>query len=463
MQDPQRLFEQQKAAFLRDPYPTYRTRLDRLARLDRLVTRYASRFEEAISADFGYRSACETQLAELVGVRTEIQTARKSLKRWMRDQRAASHPLLWSARNTLRAQPRGVVGNVSPWNYPLLLSLQPVVSALAAGNRVMLKVSERVPAFGALLAEAVAETFSPEEFAVVLGDVETAKAFCALPFDFLVYTGSSAVGSAVMQSAARNLTPVLLELGGACQAVIAPDARFEHAVERILVGKYLNAGQTCIAPNTVWVNARGIDTFVNEVKRQSARLIPDATALTSVVSDDHVKRLDGLLTEAQERGAWIVPVREAFETPAHPRQRIPVLVIDPPADCRICREEIFGPVLLVKTYLDIECVTEDVKRAHRDQLALYWFDENRPRMQRVAKELSAGGITFNDTLLHAAQVSLPFGGVGRSGMGAYHGAYGFDAMTHWVPVTEQRRGNFWRLLNPPYSRWIRRCLQWMTR
>lgn len=462
MNELSRLFEAQKEAFLNDPNPTYRVRLDRLNRLERMLGRYAERFEQAVCRDFGYRSAVETQLSELVGLKTEIQTARRQLKRWMRPVRQNVHPLLANASNRLHPQPRGVVGNVSAWNYPLLLSLQPMVSALAAGNRCMIKVSERVPETAAMLRQCVAEFFGPDEMAVVEGDAEVAKAFCALPFDLLVYTGSSPIGSSVMKSAAQNLTPVVLELGGACQAVIAPDARFERAIERLLVGKFLNAGQTCIAPNTVWVHARGVEAFVREVQRQSAKLIPDASALTSIVSDAHVSRWEALVEEAKAAGAWVAAVREPFDRLMHARQRIPVLIVDPPLECRVCREELFGPILLVRSYCEIEQVLDEIKRWHRDQLALYWFDEDERRIERVTAQLGAGGMTINDTLLHAAQVSMPFGGVGRSGMGAYHGAYGFDAMTHWVPVTRQARTSLWRWLNPPYSELVKKYLKWFT-
>lgn len=463
MNELQRVFDEQKKAFLNEPNPTRAVRLDRLKRLEQMLGRYAQRFEEAVSRDFGYRNAVETQLAELAGLKSEVQTARRELKRWMRPVRQGRHPLLMSARNALYPQPRGVVGNVSAWNYPLLLSLQPMVAALAAGNRGMIKVSERAPETAATLQRAVAEFFAPEELAVVQGGVDTAKAFCALPFDLLVYTGNSSIGSSVMKSASSNLTPVILELGGACQAVIAPEARFERAIERLLVGKFLNAGQTCIAPNTVWVHARGVETFVEHVRRQSARLMPDASALTSIVSDTHVRRLEGLIDEARAAGAWVVEVREPFERVLHERQRIPVLVIDPPSDCSIWKEELFGPILLVKSYCDIERVIDEIKREHRDQLALYWFDENEERIGRVTQALSAGGVTINDTLLHAAQVTMPFGGVGRSGMGVYHGAYGFDAMTHWVPVTRQGQFSPWRWLNPPYANVVKRYLKWFTR
>ena len=446
------VFAIQKKAFLDDPNPDWATRADRLKRVRAMVRRYKLDFAEAIESDFGVRDARETLLAEVVPLFNEIRHLLLRGWFWMRPQRPGRSLVSPFGRNRLIQQPRGVVGNIAPWNYPLQLALLPAVDALAAGNRVMIKVSEAVPRFGGLLARAVSEYFKPEEMAVFYGDVEQAKAFSRLPFDALIYTGGGGVGRQVMAAASQNLVPVLLELGGKCPAVIAPDARFESAVHSILCGKLLNAGQTCIAPDTIWVTERALDTFIRVARKQAARICPAPDSFTSVVNARHFVRLETIVNDARNKGARIEPLF-AKAPDRHSRQMAPVLVINPPEDARILSEEIFGPPILVRTYESVGDVIEKLQKTDRDPLALYWFDTNARRISRVKQLLSAGGMTVNGTLVHAAQPQMPFGGVGESGMGTYHGRSGFEAMSHRMPVSELSRLDAMRLIEAPYG-WL---------
>ncbi|MBQ9240008.1 MAG: aldehyde dehydrogenase family protein [Duodenibacillus sp.] len=460
--DVREVFAAQKKAFADDPNPAWPVRADRLKRLKAMLRAYRQAFAEAIETDFGVRDERETLLAEVVPLFAEIREMLLWGRFWMRPQRPGRFILSPLASNRLVQQPRGVIANIAPWNYPLLLSLLPAVDAIAAGNRVMIKVSESVPRFAKTLQKAVSEYFRTDELAVFTGGAEQAKEICRLPLDTIIYTGGGAVGREVMASAAANLVPVILELGGKCPAVIAPDARFEQAVRRILRGKFLNAGQTCIAPDTVWVTERALEAFVRIARKQAQKLCPDPAAMTSIVNAKHFVRLESLVNDARVHGAR---VEQLFTGDARlsGQQMAPVLIINPPEGSRVLSEEIFGPPLLVRTYESVGDVIEKLQKTERSPLALYWFDRNAKRIQRVKRDLSAGGITVNDTLQHAAQTSMPFGGVGESGMGVYHGRYGFEALSRRVPVSEQSRLNGLALFDPPYGRVASAILRLLAR
>lgn len=448
------LFARQREAFARDPYPSYEKRLEHLSRMRELLQQHGDRLAQAISADFGNRSLHETALAETFFVLAGIAHTRKHLKGWMKARRVPTsfHSLPGTSR--ILPQPVGVVGVVSPWNYPLQLALAPAAVALAAGNRVLVKPSEVTPTFSALLAELVAQFFPPDECAVVLGAAEVGKTFVSQPFDHLFFTGSTAVGRHVAMAAAANLTPVTLELGGKSPAIIDPSADLAQAAARIAGGKLLNAGQTCIAPDYVLVPRAQRDAFVAAFTQAAQRMYPRLDAnpdYTSIVNERHYARLRGLVEDAQRRGAKAVRVEPQGEQeqPALRKLR-PTLLLDVQPDMAVMQEEIFGPVLPVIAY---DAAEEPIAfiNARPRPLALYWFGTDADRRQAVLTRTHAGGVTINDVLLHIAQENLPFGGTGDSGIGAYHGEYGFRLFSKEKPVFVQSRWAGSDMLRPPYG------------
>lgn len=452
--DLHRLFGLQRAAFARERYPSYKVRQDRLARLKALVTKNEARFAAAVDSDFGDRSEHETRLAELYIVAAEIADAQRQLKRWMRAERVATPLHLMPGRARIERQPRGVAGIVSPWNYPVQLALAPALGALAAGNRVLLKPSELTPATSALLRELIAANYAEDEFAVVLGNADVGRAFTHLPFDHLFFTGSTAVGREVARAAAENLTPVTLELGGKSPALFAPDADLALAAPRLVSGKLLNAGQTCIAPDYVLVPADRADALVAAIRKAADRMYPSYAAnpdYTAIVNERHYRRLTALVDDARAKGATIVTLNPANEKPAaSSRKLLPTLVLGVTDDMAIMRDEIFGPLLPVETYATIDDAIAKLN-ARPHPLAFYYFGKEGTRSGRVLRETLAGGVTVNDTLWHFVHKHLPFGGVGASGSGAYHGEASFLTFTHRKPVFVQPRVAAAKLLYPPYG------------
>jgi coniferyl-aldehyde dehydrogenase len=441
------------------PLPPWPVRARRLQALRRLLLEHRDAIAAAIQADFGRRPAEETALLEIFPSLSAIRHALRHGRRWMKPRRRFADWLFLPARTELRPQPRGVVGIIVPWNYPLYLAAGPLVDALAAGNRAMVKMSEYTPRFSALFAELAATYFQPDEVQVVTGDANVAQAFAALPFDHLLFTGSTAVGHHVMRAAAANLTPVTLELGGKSPAILGPGARFGHAVERILFGKLVNAGQTCIAPDYVLLPRAQVDAFAAAARSVVAKLYPDLAhnpQYASIATDRHFARLAALRDEAVSAGARAEPLADAAPDPGR-RLLPPVLLAGVRDDMAVMREEIFGPLLPLVPYdtLD-EAIAYVAARPH--PLALYLFETDRARIDAVLSRTHAGGVSVNDTLYHIAQHHLPFGGVGASGMGGYHGEAGFRTFSHLKPVFRQARLNSAGLLDPPYGARFRRML-----
>ena len=445
-------FERQRAR--RDerlPAPARRAALDAL---ERLLRDNISAFCESIDRDFRGRSHAETQLLEVFPSLEAIAHARRNLRAWMRPRRARTGFWFLPGRSRVVPQPLGVVGIVVPWNYPLYLAVGPLVAALAAGNRVMIKMSESAPATGELFARLVAEHFAPDVATVVNGDAEVAKAFAALPFDHLLFTGSTEVGRHVMRAAAANLTPVTLELGGKSPAIVGRGIAIGEAADKIAFGKCLNAGQTCIAPDYALVPEERVDAFVEAVRASIARLYPrlrDNPDYTAVIDVRHRSRLAGYLDEARARGARVIEANPANESFEGSPKMAPMLVVGAPEDARLMREEIFGPVLPVVPYRALDDAIAYVNARPRP-LALYVFDRDRGAIARVLDRTVSGGVTVNETLLHIAQEDLPFGGVGASGMGEYHGRAGFDTFSKLKAVFHQPRLNALKLLRPPYGK-----------
>jgi coniferyl-aldehyde dehydrogenase len=437
-----------------EPAPDLELRLDRLKRLRAAVTRNEARFEQAISADFGHRSAVETTIAETLVLLTEIKHAKSHLKRWMTPRPIPTMVQFWPAKNRLIPQPLGVVGIIAPWNYPLQLTLAPAIGAIAAGNRVMIKPSELTPRFAALLKEIIAATFTPAEMFVTGIDDEIAPAFSSLPFDHLVFTGSTRVGRLVAEAAGRNLTPVTLELGGKSPAIVDRSADLGEAAERIAYGKLLNAGQTCIAPDYALVPEDRLQDFAGKLLDQVRRMFgtdPANKDYTSIISERHYARLEALLAEAAAKGATIMQGARPDDAAWKGKRKFPpTIVTGVTPDMAIMQEEIFGPVLPVMGYRDAAEPIAFINRRDRP-LALYWFGKDEAAREAVLSRTVSGGVTVNDCLFHITQVNQPFGGVGPSGSGAYHGQWGFDAFSKLKPVFYRSPLNRLADLYPPYG------------
>jgi coniferyl-aldehyde dehydrogenase len=437
-----------------DPAPACEVRQDRLRRLRALVRENEVRFEQAISADFGHRSATETLFAETLFVLGEIKHAAKHLKKWMAQQRIATALQFMPGKNRLIPQPLGVVGIIAPWNYPLQLTLAPAVAALAAGNRVMIKPSELTPHFAALLKELVAARFAPDEMLVTGVEEDIARAFASLPFDHLIFTGSTRVGRLVAEAAGRNLTPVTLELGGKSPAIVDPSADLDEAAERIAYGKLMNAGQTCIAPDYALVPEDKVQAFAEKVRTQMRRMFgtePGNKDYTSIVSDRHYARLEALVADAAAKGAKILQPAKPNDPNWKARRKFPpTIVIGATPDMAVMQEEIFGPVLPLLGYRE---ATEPIAyvNKHDRPLALYWFGRNSAARDEVLTHTVSGGVTVNDCLFHFTQINQPMGGVGASGSGAYHGEWGFKTLSKLKPVFYRSVLNRMADLYPPYG------------
>lgn len=435
---------------------------ERLQALHGLVMDNRKIFAQAIAQDFGQRPEAETQLAEIVPILGELRDARRNLRRWMARRPAPVGRWFQPARAWVQPQPLGVIGIVAPWNYPLQLTVAPLIGAFAAGNRAMVKLSEHAPAFAAAFAEAARREFDADVLHTVTGDAEVATAFCALPFDHLLFTGSTGIGRRVMAAAALNLTPVTLELGGKSPALIAPDARFDHAVARIMAGKMLNAGQTCTAPDYVLLPCGREQDFIAAARRWVSRHYPRLATnrdYTRIINAAQFTRLTDALEHAKQGGALLHPLSDAAPDPG---QRLLPPVLTTLTSGPLAEDEIFGPVLPLIPYDSLRDAVAHIAARPRP-LAFYPFTDSAETRDLLLSQVVAGGVSVNDTLLHVAQSALPFGGVGASGMGAYHGRAGFDRMSHLMPVFAQSRLNGAGLIAPPYRARFRNLMRLMIR
>jgi coniferyl-aldehyde dehydrogenase len=458
--------ERQRSAFLKGAPPTLEERRADLAKLGTAIRDNTSRLAEAISADFGSRSRHETMLAEVFTTLAGLRHTSRHLGQWMKPKRVSVSLELMPARARIQYQPLGVVGIISPWNYPFQLAMMPLLAALAAGNRVMLKPSELTPRTSEFMAELLAGLFPSEKVATVLGGPDIGAAFARLPFDHLFYTGSTAVGRLVMQAAAENLTPVTLELGGKSPCILGEDATLAGAAESVAYGKLLNAGQTCIAPDYVLVPEAQREAFINLLGQAVRKFYPTLKAnpdYTSIVNERHYRRLAQYLDEAKAKGARIVelnPGQETLEPGA--RKLAPTLVVDPGEDLALMRDEIFGPILPIKTYRGLDDAIDYVNRRPRP-LALYYFGADTAKRDEVLARTVSGGVSVNETLMHIVVENLPFGGVGASGIGAYHGEIGFETFSHRKGVFLQSRINGTWMLRPPFGKLTELMLKMLMR
>jgi coniferyl-aldehyde dehydrogenase len=422
--------------------------------------------ENAISADFGNRSRHETAIMELMGVVQSIDYLVRNLQRFMKRERRHVSFSYRSGRAYVEYQPLGVIGIMAPWNYPFSLTIIPLATAIAAGNRAMIKPSELTPRTSEVIQRMLAEIFTAEEVAVVLGGPEVGAAFSALAFDHLLFTGSTQVGRMVMKAASDNLVPVTLELGGKSPAVVARGHVDAQTMKSLVYGKLSNAGQTCVAPDYALVHRDDLDRFISLYKETVSSFYPNGPTnsdYTSIISERHHDRLLGLLDEARKQGARVI---EVGNYPENAVQRIrtlaPTLVLDVTDDMTIMSEEIFGPILPVHTYRSVADVIDYVNARPRP-LALYYFGPKDSDCEQLLARTTSGNVGINNTLMHVAQDDLPFGGVGPSGMGAYHGPEGFRAMSHAKGVYEQGRWSLPRLLHAPFGRFADRLLAFTLR
>ena len=430
-------------------------RRDRLLRMRALLDDNGPALAQAVQADFGVRSPQLTEIADLFVLRALLSHTLKALPKWMKPVKVRTPLYLQPSHAYLQRQPLGVVGVVSPWNYPVQLSLGPVITALAAGNRVMLKPSELTPKTSALLAELIGQAFAADELCVVLGDGQLAAEFSSLPFDHLFFTGSTAMGRIVAKAAAANLTPTTLELGGKSPCIIDASCDMEQAAIKIAHGKLLNAGQTCIAPDYVLLPRGSEAAFGEAFAKAVAKLFPTIAGnpdYAAIISPRHHERLQALLAQASTQGArlQVLDPGAAVGVPAS-RQMAPVLVFDAAADSNLLNEEIFGPILPVLPYDTLDQAINYINARPRP-LALYWFGKDTTSRDAVLARTVSGGVTVNDTLMHIAHENLPFGGVGESGWGSYHGEAGFLRLTQQKPVLVSSKWARGDLFYPPYGK-----------
>ncbi len=451
--------EKQKSAHLRDDAPSLKKRLEWIDTAIKLLVTHKDELCDALATDFGHRSKDQSAFTDLVTSISAMKDAKKHLRKWMApEKRSIEFPFgLLGAKNEIRYQPKGVVGIVAPWNFPVFMVFGPLAGIFAAGNRAMIKPSEFTPKTSALLAELFNRYFAPEVAKVFTGEADVGVEFTSLPFDHIIFTGSTAVGRHVMAAAAKNLTPVTLELGGKSPAVIGKSADMQKTANRIMHGKVLNAGQICTAPDWVLLPEGQEQAFVEASRIAVADMFPDGMKhnddYTSIINQRHYDRLNNLVEDAKQKGAEIVEVNPASEDfSQQPHHKMPPqIILNPTDDMKVMQEEIFGPLLPVKTYKASADAIADINSRPRP-LALYYFGEDRAERDDVINKTTSGGVTVNDTIFHGAQETLPFGGVGPSGMGSYHGIDGFRTFSHAKAIHHQTGFEIIKMLRPPYDK-----------
>ena len=472
-----RTFDLVRAAF-RLCAPGYAKRIATLKTLQAAVLDHRDEIINATNEDFGGRARHETLILELAPLVDAIRHTRKHLASWMKPQGVTAGINFFPGRARIIYQPLGVVGILSAWNYPTLLTLLPLVDAIAAGNHVMLKPSELAPRTAEVLQKLIARSFPAEYISVVRGDAQLAAEFSALPFDHLLFTGSARVGKLVMKSASENLTPVTLELGGKCPAIVHRDFPLRTAVERIITGKLYNAGQTCLAPDYVFVHESQCDEFVKlagEVTRQLYPTLSGNADYTRIINARHLERLNDLVRDAIGRGARPVALGTQANSEilfsqsnrpstiaATDRLMPPAVLLDVNDGMQIMQGEIFGPILPVLTYRELTDALRYVND-HAHPLALYYFDDDAHRVDHVLNTTTSGGVTVNDVIFHIAQNNLPFGGIGSSGMGHYHGRAGFETFSKKKGIFLQSRWSSLKFLRPPYGLLADKIIRFLLR
>ncbi len=457
----QALLEAQRSDYLAEGVVTAETRIDRLDRGIEVQIKYQSKVVDAIHSDFGCRCREVTLLTDIGAGVAPMKHARKHLRKWMKtEKRPTIFPLnLLGGRSRIEYQPLGVVGVIAPWNFPVNMVFSPLAGVLAAGNRAMIKPSEFTPATSEVLAEMIAEAYDEKEVALFTGGPEVGQAFSGLAFDHLIFTGATSIARHIMAAASRNLVPVTLELGGKSPVIISRSADIDKSMDRIMVGKTLNAGQICLAPDYLLVPEEKLHEVVDAAQTAVARMYPtllENEQYTSVINDRHYQRLTGYLEEARARGENVItinPANEDFSQQQGTHKIPPTLITEPAEDLKMMEEELFGPLLPIRTYREFDETIDYINSKPRP-LAAYYFGDDRAEEQAVVKRTTSGGICVNDVIMHIAQEDLPFGGVGPSGMGAYHGFKGFQTFSHAKSIYRQTNINVAKLggMLPPYGK-----------
>jgi len=452
------ILDRQKQAHIKDGPPSLERRKDWLDRSIALLVDNQKDIAEALAADFGHRSHEQSLLTDVMGSIAPLKHAKQHMKAWMKpEKRKVMFPLsLMGASARVEYQPLGTVGVISPWNFPVNLTFTPLAGIFAAGNRCMIKPSEYTPATSELMARMFSQAYDETEVAVITGGPAVGEAFSRQPFDHLLFTGSTSIAYHVMRAASENLVPVTLELGGKSPVIVSDTADMEDATAKIMTGKTLNAGQICLAPDYVFVPESKVDSFVSEAKKSIKKMYPtikDNPDYTSIINQRHFDRLNSYLDDAKAKGAEVVEINPAHEDfsqqPAHKLQ--PHLVLNPTDDMKVMQDEIFGPVLPVKTYGSMSEVLDYVN-GHPRPLGLYYFGQDKAEEGEVLTRTTSGGVTVNDVIMHVSMEDLPFGGVGPSGMGAYHGIDGFRQFSHAKAVYTQAKAKMVaEMFRPPYG------------
>ncbi|MBV1920262.1 MAG: coniferyl aldehyde dehydrogenase [Pseudomonadales bacterium] len=459
-QDLQRVFSSQQKAYRANPMPTADERIEHIKRLKPALLKHMATLEQAISDDFSSRSTSETKVAEMMSCLEAIKYQIKHVKKWMQDDKRHVPSAFKPAKAKVVYQPLGVVGIIVPWNYPIFLAIGPLLPALAAGNRVMIKMSEFTPRTSEAFKQMIAEIFPEDHVAVVTGEADIAMAFTKLPFNHILFTGSTSVGKHVMRAAAENLTPVTLELGGKSPAIISESFPMNEAAERLSFGKAMNVGQTCVAPDYILCPKHKVDTLVNEFKQVIGKWYPtmrNNEDYSAIINDRQHQRLQGYLKDAEEKGATVIAINPANEDFTGTRKMPLTIVLNTNEDMLVEQDEIFGPILIIKPYESLDEAINYVNDRPRP-LALYYFDFNDSRADYVLRHTHSGGVCINDTISHVAIDDMPFGGIGPSGMGAYHGKEGFLTFSQAKGVYIKGKFNSAKMIYPPWNRSIHKFL-----
>jgi coniferyl-aldehyde dehydrogenase len=463
------LLDRQRTAYLNDGPPSAEVRIDRLNRCIALLVDHQDEIADALNKDFGNRSPQMSKFTDVSGSIGPLKHARDNLRKWMKVEKRSPTPAIlgwFGAKAEVHYQPLGVIGVISPWNFPVNLTFAPLAGILAAGNRCMIKPSEFTPATSELMARMFRKSFSETEIAVCTGGPDVGEAFSRLAFDHLLFTGATSIAYHVMRAAAENLVPLTLELGGKSPVIVGPSANMDLVAARVMTGKTLNAGQICLAPDYVMVPEASRDDFVNKASDVVSRMYPtlkDNPDYTSVVNQRHYDRLQFYIQDAKAKGATVVEVNPAKEDlRQQPYHKIaPTFILDPTDDMKVMQDEIFGPILPVKTYRNVDEAIGYVNAKARP-LGLYYFGEDPSEKERVLTRTTSGGVTVNDTIMHVAMEDLPFGGVGPSGMGSYHGVDGFRQFSHRKAIYQQPTSNFiekqLKTIRAPYGEAIQKQL-----
>jgi coniferyl-aldehyde dehydrogenase len=463
------LLERQRTAYLNDGPPSAEVRIDRLNRCIALLVDHQDEIADVLNKDFGNRSTQMSKFTDVSGSIGPLKHARDNLRKWMKVEKRSPTPAIlgwFGAKAEVHYQPLGVIGVISPWNFPVNLTFAPLAGILAAGNRCMIKPSEFTPATSELMERMFRKSFSETEIAVCTGGPDVGEAFSRLAFDHLLFTGATSIAYHVMRAAAENLVPLTLELGGKSPVIVGPSANMDLVASRVMTGKTLNAGQICLAPDYVMVPEASRDDFVKKASNVVSGMYPtlkDNPDYTSVVNQRHFDRLQFYIQDAKAKGATVVEVNPAKEDlRQQPYHKIaPTFILDPTDDMKVMQDEIFGPILPVKTYRNVDEAIGYVNAKARP-LGLYYFGEDPVEKERVLTRTTSGGVTVNDTIMHVAMEDLPFGGVGPSGMGSYHGVDGFRQFSHRKAIYQQPTSNFiekqLRTIRAPYGEAIQKQL-----